>query len=293
MRILTCSCVLATLMLTTMTPPVSAAASEDAAARPAGIPAAARRVSELQIPDTEVWCQQATLYLTLHKLPEKQLLRIPRLANSIKTVYWQGAPQQPLNLKPEPAEWLIELAPLPPAVPAIIVMELQEPLTLFDENLVSAVDSDGICRLHASHARTQGTHLRFEPQPHKNTVGYWTNERDTAAWQFQIAAPGRYEVDILQGCGKGHGGSEVDVLIGSDQLRFTVQETGHFQNFVWRTVGTVELLGPKVHTLSLRPVRKAGAAVMDVRQIRLVPAGTTRSFAPELVDPAALPPQTR
>ncbi len=34
--------------------------------------------------------------------------------------------------------------------------------------------------LHSSKAKVTGTMLRYEPEPHKNTLGYWTKVEDTA-----------------------------------------------------------------------------------------------------------------
>jgi hypothetical protein len=88
-----------------------------------------------------------------------------------------------------------------------------------------------------------------------------------------VTKPGTFTVDVWLGCGKGQGGSEVAVEAGGKRLAWTVQDTGHFQNFVPVRIGelTLEAAGPA--TLAVRPVRKRAGAVMDVRQIRLVPSG--------------------
>ena len=80
-----------------------------------------------------------------------------------------------------------------------------------------------------------------------------------------------YEVEIQQGCGKGSGGAEVAVEIDDQTLKFTVQDTGHFQNMILRTIGQVELAAGK-HTLAVKPRTKPGAAVMDLRRVVLRPA---------------------
>jgi hypothetical protein len=78
-------------------------------------------------------------------------------------------------------------------------------------------------------------------------------------------------VEVLQGCGKGQGGSVVKVVSGEQSLEFTVEDTGHFQNFKRRELGTFSFDKPGVYELSLQPQRKAAAAVMDVREMTLVP----------------------
>jgi hypothetical protein len=82
-------------------------------------------------------------------------------------------------------------------------------------------------------------------------------------------------VEILQGCGKGHGGSLVQVSVNQSILPFLVEETGHFQHFVPRIIGEVALKRPDHYELRIIPIRKAGGAVMDVRQVRLIPLAET------------------
>jgi arylsulfatase A len=131
----------------------------------------------------------------------------------------------------------------------------------------------GDIRLHAKDARIHAEKLRYEPQSYKNTLGYWTKPGDWADWEFEVKAAGKYEVEITQGCGKGSGGAEVAVEIAGQTLKFTVQDTGHFQNFIQRTIGTVDLPAGR-QTLAVKPRTKPGAAVMDLRRIVLRPSGS-------------------
>jgi hypothetical protein len=97
------------------------------------------------------------------------------------------------------------------------------------------------------------------------------NKDDWASWEFTVSTPGSFAVEVLQGCGKGQGGSEVEVRIGEQALQFTVEDTGHFQNFKAREIGKVTIDKSGRHTLSIRPKTKAAAAIMDVRQVTLKP----------------------
>ena len=132
-------------------------------------------------------------------------------------------------------------------------------------------DKAGVITMHARTARVHGIMLRFEPLAHKNTLGYWVRQDDWASFEFEVKTPGKFDVEMLVGCGNGSGGSEVEVASGEQQLTFTVQETGGFQNFVPRTIGAVTLDKAGRHTLTVKPVKMPGAAVMDLRQVRLVP----------------------
>jgi arylsulfatase A len=130
---------------------------------------------------------------------------------------------------------------------------------------------NGTVTLPAHTAEVHGTQLRYEPLPHKNTLGFWVRAEDWAAWEFTIRKPGSFAVEVLQGCGKGQGGSEVEVSAGGRALTFTVEDTGHFQNFKVRKIGAVTLDKPGRYTLTVKPTKKAAAAVMDLRSITLRP----------------------
>lgn len=130
---------------------------------------------------------------------------------------------------------------------------------------------NGNIPLPARTADIEGTQLRYEPLPHKNTLGFWTQVNDRAKWDFTVTKPGTFTVEVLQGCGTGQGGSEVAVLVGEQQLTFTVEDTGGFQKFRPREIGTVTLETPGLYSLTIQPMKKARAAVMDVRQVVLKP----------------------
>jgi arylsulfatase A len=131
-----------------------------------------------------------------------------------------------------------------------------------------ALPSDGKIRLEAREATVSGTKLHYETPPHKDTLGFWVNAADTASWTFKVTEAGKYRVTVLQGCGKGNGGSRVALECGAGRVEFTVEETGHFQRFVAREVGVLELAAGEA-TLTVRPLAKKGAAVMDLRRVIL------------------------
>ena len=137
----------------------------------------------------------------------------------------------------------------------------------------------GDIRLHAKDARVHAQTMRYEPQPNKNVLGYWTNVGDWAEWEFEVESAGTYEVEIQQACGKGSGGAEVAVEINDQSLMFTVQDTEHFQQLIQCIIGRVELSAGK-HTLAVRPRTKPGAAVMDLRRIVLRPSGGSLRIGP-------------
>ncbi len=132
--------------------------------------------------------------------------------------------------------------------------------------------ADGTVTLHARTATVHGVQLRYEPLPHKDTLGFWTRADDFATFEFELSKPGTFAVEVLQGCGKGSGGSAVELSVGDAKLAFTVKDTGGFQAFEARTVGTLVIDKPGRHTLTVKPRTKPGVAVMDLRRVVLTPA---------------------
>lgn len=127
----------------------------------------------------------------------------------------------------------------------------------------------GAVLLHARDARVIGEKLRYEPQPHKDTLGFWVRREDRVEWTFDLPHAGTFEVEVLQACGKGSGGAEVEFALLGQKLVLKVEETGHFQRFIPRTLGTVRADKAGRTTLTVRALTKPGPAVMDLRRVVL------------------------
>jgi len=131
--------------------------------------------------------------------------------------------------------------------------------------------ADGTITMHAKTAEVHGTQLRYEAQPHKDTLGFWTQAGDWASWEFEVKKPGEFRVEILQGCGRGQGESVAEVSVADSVLSFAVEDTGGFQAFKVRDIGTVRINAAGRQTLSVKVKSKAAAAVMDLRAVTLRP----------------------
>jgi dienelactone hydrolase len=142
-------------------------------------------------------------------------------------------------------------------------------------------EQSGIVTLAASNAITHGTKMHYEPEPHKNCLGYWVNPEDWAEWNFEVRQPGDFELEVLQGCGQGQGGSIVEVEAGTERFTFVVEETGHFQIFLPRRVGRVHCSNPGPYKVALKPQRKQASAIMDIRQVRLLPVKASQAESPQ------------
>ena len=123
--------------------------------------------------------------------------------------------------------------------------------------------------LHSRDSKVNGVTLRYEPAQKKQCLGYWSNPSDWASWDFIVKEPGDYTVTVRQGCGKGHGGSKVSVISGTQKLIFNAEDTGGFQNWKNIDVGSIKLKEPGLNILEVRPLDKKSVAVMDIQEIIL------------------------
>lgn len=228
-----------------------------------------RAWSELEVKGGKAFRTSRAVYFELDASSRK--VEFPRLNNRAVHAYPLG--QDPgkarIPLKSEPSAWSLELPE--GAGERVIVLELREEPHLAREPHVIRAGPDGVVHVPAHHAVTYGKWLRYEPQPHKNTVGYWIRPDERVLWHLDFEKPGQYFVEIFQGCGKGQGGSTARVHLSRDSLEFTVEDTGHFQNFKWRRLGVLSVSKPGETTLELRALRIAKKALLDVRAFRLVP----------------------
>ena len=210
-------------------------------------------------------------------LPDPPELRFPRLRSRMKSVRWDDDAENKLTLKPEPEEWIVSLKQQPDVESLAVRLELLDPPIIGTEKIVTKLGvGESAIELPAHFAEVHGEKLRFEPQPHKNTIGYWTVLTDWVEWHLDATSPGNYAVEIFQGCGKGQGGSSVDIVLVKekqivDQISFDVEDTGHFQNFKLRNIGALHIPKPGEYQLQIRPQSLANKAVMDVRKIVLTP----------------------
>ena len=242
------------------------------------LPRDAEQINSPNIDGVELFRHGNSLYVVPNSAESTTTATVPRFAAPLRSIHWQEQPAgDGISLTPEQEEWRIKWTERPPAS-TFMRLEFDVRPLLVDELLPIASAGDGSFFLAAHLATTEGEKVRYEPQTYKNTVGYWTGKQDAASWQFEVLEPGRFNVGILQGCGKGQGGSVaklefIESAAATEKVspvEFEVVETGHFQNFQWRHVAVVDLPRAGVVTLRVSPTKINKAALMDVRAIHLV-----------------------
>jgi acetyl esterase/lipase len=206
--------------------------------------------------------------IQIGEIDKQTKIEVPRLNNPMGKAFVKGTDTE-VPLKPLLTTWELKV-PAAASGKRVVVETIGQPHLPVLPRIVSA-EPAGTITLAAHDAVTHGKLLRYEPQPHKNTVGYWANPKDWVEWHFYCEKPGKYDLHILQGCGKSHGGSEVNVTLGDQSVSFKVEDTGHFQIFKDRKIGMFSIKEPGIYNLQIRAKRKAKVAVMDVRQFQLIP----------------------
>jgi hypothetical protein len=170
-------------------------------------------------------------------------------------VYFEKDGKQPFSIETEAAD-----AAKPLTIKAMV-------LTPAPEGKPIVQDPDQSITLHGRDSTVHGKTLRWEYRPDKNTLGYWGNEKDWVSWDFEVKKAAKFIVFVMHGSG---GGSEIEITVGEQKLNWTTKNTGGYHTFTFLEAGTLSLEAGKF-TLNLKPTKKVGGAVMDLRQIVLVP----------------------
>jgi hypothetical protein len=79
-------------------------------------------------------------------------------------------------------------------------------------------------------------------------------------------------VEISQACIPGDAGSDYDVTVADQTLQGKVENTGDWNKFVTRSLGTVTLSKAGRYTLSVKPTAMPHGAVMNLESLTLKPA---------------------
>ena len=226
-----------------------------------GISSAVRKGQQIQIVPSETGRTQ-------------QQLSTPRFCAALASVECIGRPDIKVKVHPEPTQWRFQWDSAFPEDGQLLVTFDAAPVFVSEQQRIESAP-DGSMFLRASDARTQGEKLRFEPQTYKNTVGFWTNQGDAAAWRCCFREPGWYSVALLQGCGAGQGGSEGRIAFVQDgeecsAITCVVKETGHFQNFRWVHTGYVHLDTAGDYTVTIQPSSIKQKAFGDIRAVSII-----------------------
>ncbi len=131
-------------------------------------------------------------------------------------------------------------------------------------------DGQGGLFLKASQAELFGDSLVFE-SGHGN-LGYWQSDSDVAVWTVEIPGPtGRsYDLEWEWARPGGMGPGVLLVQVEAESMEVSLPATGSWETYQQRRVGHLHL-EPGRHRLRVRARPPVSTAVLDLRELRLVP----------------------
>jgi len=153
----------------------------------------------------------------------------------------------------------------PGAISSTIVLRIKEPLHVEPSGLVQR--RDGSVALPAVEAQLHGTTFRYESGGPLDDIGYWTDVKDWADWQFKVKTPGKFEVSAIIAA---PAGSSFDLAVGENKLRCVAPVTASYVDFKPVNLGVVEIASTGTVTLAVHPVADVWQPI-NLKSIQLTP----------------------
>jgi alpha-L-fucosidase len=132
--------------------------------------------------------------------------------------------------------------------------------------------TDGGLTLLASDGDVHGSNARLEKKgQNPPNIGYWTNAKDTVTWDATLQQGGSFSVELEYSLAPNSAGSVIEIEFGKDKrIEVPLQAGKDFLDFRTAEVGRVELPAGEIRVM-VRPLKKPGVAVMDLRKVELKP----------------------
>ncbi len=130
--------------------------------------------------------------------------------------------------------------------------------------------ADGSLVLRAQDCDVHATHAKLEKKGERPyNIGYWTDVKDTVSWDVRLEKGGKFSVDLEYSLGGKGPRTEISIEFGKEKsLPVKFAPGKDFLDFKTMNCGEVELPEGAM-TVTVRPVKKSGVAVMDLRRIEL------------------------
>jgi hypothetical protein len=130
-----------------------------------------------------------------------------------------------------------------------------------------AANKDGSITLPARHCTITGKNLAFMPE--WEALGFW-RDSDHASWDVDVPKAGAYDVYMEWSVDEKHAGNPFLIESGPHKLESKVPSSKKWNTFRREKIGQITLdAGPQ--TISLKPNGKFTTALMDLRDLRLIP----------------------
>ena len=219
-----------------------------------------------------VTAKPGKLYLHVFDWPQGGTFELAGMASPVKKAYLLAS-GQPLQAG-VPKENVLQLQgpeTVPEADATVIVVEYEGELKTVAYVPTARQGADGSLTLMPDQVEILGEGpLRYEAD--KKCLGFWTSKGNSVQWTLNVTKPGTYNVVLTSACPQRSAGVPCVLTCGEGKLQFEVKSTGDWTVFEDETLGKLDL-GAGTSKLKITPTKKPKEGVMNVRKVRLVPAG--------------------
>ncbi len=155
----------------------------------------------------------------------------------------------------------------------VVELKLAGPPVVTESVPAVKAGTDGSLTLAARDAEVHGSSAQYEVGNGKDNIGYWTNAQDYVTWAVEAPSGGRYAVEVTYACEPDAAGSTYTVgPEGGPSVSGTVASTGSWTD--WKTMRLGEITLPAGRSiLAVHVTRMPSGAAMNLKQVRLIPAG--------------------
>lgn len=210
-----------------------------------------------------------TLYLHVFNWPQDGRLLIPGLSNSLSSVQLLASGEH-LKFKKEDNTVVIsvpENTPDETATVIKIVIKGKAEVTPF----IQTQAADGTISLLPALADFQAPKGAETMRPEggeEQNIGYWTDARSTATWQFNVKIPGTYVLETA--IGTSSASSVIKITSGNQMLTTLLPATGGYGNYKKISLGKLTFDKAGLTTITLAAEPKNWEPV-NIRKIVLKP----------------------
>jgi len=169
------------------------------------------------------------------------------------------------------------------------ILSFESPPKIFAGNqpAMVAVNEQGEYRLTAACAELRGGAVVFEQL--FGNVGYWHGEQDHATWRVEVPTGGQFDLYLDWSCADESAGNRYRIDVDAASLAGRAAATGGWDRYRQAKIGSISLAAGR-HAVTMRPDGPlVKPALLDLRELRLVPAGAKTIFANVAVAEAPLP----
>ena len=206
------------------------------------------------------------LYLHVFDTKATDLL-LPGFTADVKRFHSLDPKGGQLRAVPSPEGLVIQLPARTNALVPVVVLEYSGAPTIVASSFKP--DANGSFLLKSVDADTTGKMARYEKD--KDCIGYWTDASDVVSWPVEFPKAGKYAVEMEIACEPGQEGSAFEVLCGDAKVSYTVPVTKSWNDFLTVKVGEFGVPSARRATISVKPLKIAKGALMNLRSVRLRP----------------------